>query len=171
MADIAAADVSAVILWRAHAGKLQNRGQRTMIDVAVKITVDPGTTDAYPTGGIPLTNLFTTGNASDTGLDVNLPIVEMTRGGYAQISDALFPATPAFFYNGGVTAASQTLVLGVSPADDGTKNVMLVQYPNEDITTNTTVTTGLATGDKDIVYTTVLRGFLRHGVTFPGIDA
>ncbi len=170
MVAIAAGDVTAAILYRTHVGKTQNRGQRTMIDVALKITIDPGTDDTYPTGGIPLTNLFTTGNASDTGLDVSMPIIEMTQGGFARISDALAPATPAAFYNGGATAATQTLVLYCIPADDGTNPITISQYPAEDVTANTTVDNPIATGDKDIVYTTVLRGFLRQGVTFPGID-
>ena len=154
MADIVAGDVTYSEIYKTIlpvAGSTKGK-----IQIACRLTIDPGTTDFYPTGGIPLTDLFTAGNVKDTGIDVTKPIFGIA--GLARISDAQAPAAPAMFNNGGVTAASQTLVLYVTAADDGTKKDTLLQYPAEDITTNTTVTAPLATGDKDIRVNLLLIG-------------
>lgn len=154
MAAIVAGDVSLVV-WDKEFILKAGQDKRN-IRIHGRLQIDPGTTDTYVTGGIPLTNLFTTGNGSYTGIDPAKPIMGVC--GPARISDAVAPACAALYYDGGATAASQTLVLLIPPADDGTKNDTLVQYPAEDITTNTTVTTPLANGDKDIYVDIIIWG-------------
>lgn len=165
MAAIVAADTTATIRERIVL-PLKTAGM-PMIMVTVDCLCDPGTTDTYPTGGLVLSPLFTTGNASDTWLDVNYPITSLGAI-TARISDAETPACPARFNNGGATAATQTLVLYVMVKDDGTKSDTWIEYPAEDVTTNTTVTTPIANGDKDIRWTMTLIGRLRPDVTTTG---
>jgi hypothetical protein len=154
MAAITAGDVTAAII-DARALNPREPGAPNY-SVVCELTIDPGTTDTYPTGGIPLTNQFDSTHAQFLGLDIRYPIRGIPT--VARISDALAPMCPAYFYNGGTTAASQTLVLGVTPKDDGTKSDTFIEYPAEDVTTNTTVTTPIANGDKDIKVTLVLYG-------------
>jgi hypothetical protein len=159
MADIAAGDVTCKVVSRRKVGAAPYLDSNLMrVEVDIELTIDPGTTDAYPTGGIPLTAAFTeaSGEHIDTGLDVTQPIREI-GGKYARISSGVTVGTPAFFHNGGVTAASQTLVLHRIP-DDGANAVCLVEYANTDVT----ATGGIAAGDTDIIYRTTLVGFLRH---------
>lgn len=159
MADIAAGDVTCKVLSRRKVGANPYQdGNLQRVEVDIELTIDPGTSDAYPTGGIPLTAAFTeaSGEHIDTGLDVTQRIRE-EGGGYARISSGVTVTTPAFFYNGGVTAASQTLVLQRVP-DDGANAVCFVEYANTDVT----AAGGIAAGDTDIVYRTTLVGTLRH---------
>lgn len=107
MAAITAGDVTAAII-DARALTPREPGAPNY-SVVCELTIDPGTSDTYVTGGIPLTNQFDSTHAQFLGLDVRYPI----RGicSEARISDALSPACGAYFYNGGTTAAAQTLVL------------------------------------------------------------
>lgn len=154
MAAIVADDVTGIVLDRRI---LQPREPGAPnYRVIVELTIDPGTTDTYPTGGIPLTNQFTSTHAQFLNLDITKTIRGICTN--ARISDALAPACPAAFYNGGATAAAQTLVLYAMVKDDGTKSDCWIEYPPEDVTTNTSVTTPIATGDKDIVVVLELYG-------------
>ena len=159
MADIAAADTSAVILERFIVPTF-TAGPPLLIVVA-KITIDPGSSDAYPTGGIILSPLFTTGNASDTWLDTNQPITALGPVILRCAAATLTPLNSALFYNGGTTAAAQTLVL--CGAADASGSV--AQFANTDITAAGL----LAAGDTDPVGVIALMGRLRPGITPTGI--
>lgn len=165
MADIAAGDVTNVVLARRRVGF--GSGGAVIVDVDCDVTIDPGTDDAYPTGGIPLTTLFTLANGQniDTGLDTTQPIMEIGAPGYARISSGVTVGTPAMFFNGGTTPATQTLVLFRIP-DNGANAVCLDQYANTDVT----AAGGIAAGDTDIRYRTTLRGTLRHDARAYRID-
>lgn len=111
MAAIVAADVSAKILYRQlYAPDSVQPAIQPIIVVGVGITVDPGTDKTYPSGGIPLDNLFTSGNASDTKLDIKQPIYQI-RDAQMQAAAATFsPSFPAK-YEQGSTAATNVLRL------------------------------------------------------------
>ncbi len=110
MADIVADDVTTTILFRSFAGKTVNQGNQLLMDVAVEWNIEPGTTDTYPTGGIPLTNCFTSGNAKELGFDLKKPIVEVGRS-IARIDTGVTLGAVGMFYNGGTAATDQKLVL------------------------------------------------------------
>lgn len=125
MADIAAADVSAKILYqKPYAPDSEQPTNEPLIHVRVGITIDPGTTDAYPTGGIPLTNLFTSGNASDTKLDTNRKIIHKGAANLRASASVLTPSLPCFFHQGGSAAADQKLILCASQAVLGPRLVV-----------------------------------------------
>lgn len=147
MADIVAADVSAKILFRERLHTLGTGGQ-PLILVGVEITVDPGTTDTYPTGGIPLTNLFTTGNASDTWLDVLQPILEVGQG-FCRIDTGVTISAKANFYSSAATAAGQVLVLQRSAALPSITGTTIAVASATSITDsgNGLVTAGFKVGD------------------------
>lgn len=107
MAAIVAADVTSKNQWYMTADSKQGVLQPTVL-VLCKITVDPGTDDTYPSGGIPLTALFTAADASDTKLDFNLPIKQI---GSAQIQAAAATFSPSFSakFEQGSTAAANVL--------------------------------------------------------------
>src|SRR5690349_4059286 len=113
MVDIAAAKVTAQVLSRRYAGNADYGGTSSVgreMEVELLLTIDPGTTDAYPTGGIPLTTIFTEANGQeiDTGLDVAQQITPIGQP-QMRISTGVTVLAPAIFHNGGQTAASQTL--------------------------------------------------------------
>ena len=111
MADIVAADVTSKNDWLIIGPDSKQPVRQARILVRCKITVDPGTTDAYPTGGIPLTVLFTSGTSNDSKLDINQPIMWLNSGAYMQAAAATF--TPAFpvKYEQGSTPATNVLRL------------------------------------------------------------
>lgn len=172
MAAIVAGDTTATILFREKLSGIA-RGNETLIVVGVEITIDPGTTDTYPTGGILLTNLFTTGNASDTWLDTTRPIMALgstiLRYYDSAAPTTLTPACPAAFYNGGSTAATQTLVVYQNAADDGTKKINMAEHTTDDVTDSTNITNPIAGADKDMRCRLTLMGFLRPDVTVTGV--
>jgi hypothetical protein len=110
MADIVAADVTNSIIAKLEFS--QGGQSKKQLLVICEVTVDPGTTDAYPTGGIPLTNLFTAGEAADTGLDPAKPIRGVASE--AKIDNAVTTMASCRFHNGGTTAADQKLVISVA---------------------------------------------------------
>ena len=110
MADIAAADVTATYFSnRVYSGM---PSQVVALRVTARITVDPGTTDAYPTGGIPLSALF----AGDLGaLDCLLdPAFDIIQEGSAMLRKSITDfsiAFPATFIKTGTTAADCKLMV------------------------------------------------------------
>lgn len=126
MADIAAADVTWSQFHRVVTP--QAGSDRKLIQVNGRITIDPGTTDAYPTGGIPLTNVFT----DFTGIDVTKPIIGQISLVRNNAGVALF--IKGYFYNGGTTAATQTLVLTNIVEGGATAAIQEVELANSDIT-------------------------------------
>lgn len=151
MADIAAGDVTCKVVSRRKVGAAPYLDSNLMrVEVDIELTIDPGTTDSYPTGGIPLTAAFTeaSGEHIDTGLDVTQPIREI-GGGRARISTGATVTTPAFFFNGGVTAASQTLVLQRAAALPSITGTGLAVASATSITDsgNGLVTAGFKVGD------------------------
>lgn len=165
MANIVAADVSAKILSKTpvYEGTFPGSPRRLMM-VTVGITVDPGTTDAYPTGGIPLDNLFTKDNASDTGLDTNETIIQVGPALLRAAEGTLTPALPAYFYKGGVAASDCTLVVMNVLADGGTNPTSLIEHANSDITA--AAAAGGIGGDTDPYCELTLIGRLRNDVAF-----
>lgn len=159
MADIAVADVTAKILYRKpYAPDSEQPTNEPLIHVRVGITVDPGTDDAYPTGGIPLDNLFTAGNASDTKLDVTKPIYQKGIGLMRAAAATFTPVMPAFYHQAGATAATQKLRLYLGAANASA--VAHAEHGNSDITAATSFN-----GDTDPYVEIDLIGTLRPGET------
>lgn len=161
MADIAAGDVTAQILWREMLTSPQG-ARKPLITVGVRITIDPGSSDAYPTGGVPLTSLFgSAGGVSDTKIDPSQPVVALGPGILRAAAGTLTPGLVCYHYDGGNTAASQTLVMMNVLADGGTNPTALAQLANSDITG--TAASGFIGGDTDPVVEMVFIGRLREG--------
>jgi len=133
MADIDTTDdVSAkIILKRVTALPQEQKG---MIECVVEVTINPGTADAYPTGGISLYNLFTADTTSDTGIDPTKPVYGMagifTPTGTSQAKGLL-----CNFADTAATAVGKKLVVYNYEADNVTLSQgTLVETVNTDLT-------------------------------------
>lgn len=114
MADIVAANVTAQIISAVDFPSYTAGGGGNTIKRRVVARITIATNTDFPANGIPLTNLFTTNDASDTKLDVTRPI--WARSGplkTSAIAAGTFSA-PTQFSNGGTTAATQTLLVLVA---------------------------------------------------------
>lgn len=118
MADIAAADVTARRLRIAKWGPDSSMPMgKIPIEVTMGVTIDPGTTDAYPTAGIPLTTLFsgstpnTTPAAGDSGLDPTQLIIYPDAVTVRAAAATYTPNFKGTFQNSAATAAGQLLRL------------------------------------------------------------
>lgn len=145
MADIAAADVTWSLIHRILTP--QPGSDRVGVQAVGQITVDPGTADTYPTGGIPLTNVFT----DYTGIDVTKPILGVVSMVRNNAGVATF--IKGYFYNGGTTAASQTLVLTNIVEGGATAAIQEAELANSDITG-----ANFLGGDNDMICDIVLYG-------------
>ena len=112
MTDIVAGDVSARILRRSMVNPASSEAEagQPWVNAVVDIVIDISTNADVPSGGIPLTNLFTASNANDTGLDPAQPIY--TSGLVSMVSDATETTRlPCEFLQSGATAATQVLAV------------------------------------------------------------
>ena len=128
--DIAAGDTTSHIVY----SQVNRRGgaAKGAMTVACRLTIDPNVDDNYPTGGILLTNMFTADAVGDIGMDPSKPIIGVCSPCRANDGVVLF--IKAYFYNGGTTAAAQTLVLMNIIEGGSTIAIQEVALPNSDIT-------------------------------------
>lgn len=171
MGAIVAADITAVPMYRVILGQPQNRGADTMMEVCMKVSVVTDVTDSdYVTGGLPLDNLFTAGNASDTGLDTSRPIFGKVLSGALFKGDPTSDAgvtnsMPAAFRNKATGASGQKLWLGKAQANDAGATGI------DEMTAATIVGADLLTAVGTHVCFLELKGFKRPGYVAAGVDA
>ena len=106
MADISATnDVTASIIRKVltpTAGS--NKGQ---IEVVAEVTIDPGTADAYPAGGVSLYSMFTASDSNDTGIDPTKPVYGMAGNLVSSLVTTL--SGNVHFLDGAATALGKTV--------------------------------------------------------------
>lgn len=164
MVDVVANDVSAVILSRRALYTGQLPGQiPQLVMVVAGITIDPGTTDTYPTTGIPLDNLFqAAGGVSDTWLDVTQQIIGIPSVLH-ESATAFTRQMPVFFLKTGTAANTAKLVLGASNGA-AAGLAALQNLGNTDLTDAT-----VFNGDTDPYCEMAFIGFLRPGKTLANV--
>ena len=121
MTDIVAANVSARILRRSMVNPASSESEAgsPWVVVDADILIDVSTNADVPAGGIPLTNLFTSGATGDTGID---PAQEVFSTGLVSMVADSAETTRVIceFLHTGATAATQILAVYEIPADGGT---------------------------------------------------
>ena len=160
MVDVLAAAVSAKKISVNYATPdSQRRTSAPEIEVIADVSVVIASGETYERDtGIPLTNLFTTANASDVGLDVNQPITMMNGLGFCvRRLPTTRSATRARSKHGGLRSS---LILFNAPANAAA--IALNEVGDDADLTALTVAFGAAT---TAVARLVLRGTLRPGVS------
>jgi hypothetical protein len=161
MVDVLAAAVSAKKISVNYATPdSQRRTSAPEIEVIADVSVVIASGETYERDtGIPLTNLFTTANASDVGLDVNQPITMMNGLGILRkaASDYTVGYPCAIKHTAG---SAPSLILFNAPANAAA--IALNEVVDDADLTAATVAFGAAT---TAVARLVLRGTLRPGVS------
>ena len=166
MVDVLAAAVSAKKISVNYATPdSQRRTSAPEIQVIADVSVVIASGETYERDtGIPLTNLFTTANASDVGMDVNQPITMLNEG--ARLRKAAADYTVAYMTALKHTAGSApSLVLFNAPANAAA--IALNEVVDDADLTAETVAFGAAT---TAVVRVVLRGTLRPGVSIEDLS-
>lgn len=157
MVNLTAADTTAV---RKSVVMLYSNGQRRttnpIVEVRARLTVSTATRTDYPTGGILLTNQFTTGNASDLGFDVSQPIELVSQARLRKTATDYTVAMPCELAHTIGSAPTLVCYLGDANAADSAER----EHPNSDMTAATSFG---AAGSH--VCDITLRGVLRGGVS------
>ncbi len=161
MADIAASDVTATRVSVNYATPdSQRRTTNPEIEITADIKVSTATNTTYERDtGIPLTNLFTTSNASDLGLDVSQAITLI--GGMTVLRKSATDYTvgyPATIKH--TSGSAPSLILFNAPANAAA--IALNEVVDDADLTAATVAFGAAGTH---VARVVLRGTLRNGVS------
>lgn len=167
--EIVAADVTRVIrnIWRLDTG--QSSGEPLIaVNFQLVITTSAGHVNYDTTNKVPLTNLFTTDNASDCYLDVLQPITQMGLGYLIKDSSTVTKALVVAFRKGGSTAATQQVLLYAANDTAGTAGQPLNELGTGN--TNVDLTNAVNFGANSVCVADItLVGRKRPNITIPGV--
>ena len=128
---VAAGDTTCAVLYKRITPRPGQ--QKGICEAWCRLTIDPGTDDLYKTGGILLTNMFTSTHGTFCGIDVAEPV--WGQASMARNDAGVATFIKAYFYNGGTTAAAQTLVLTNIVEAGSTAAIQEAQLAGTDLVT------------------------------------
>lgn len=171
MGAIASTQVTSLVLDAWVIGRTQNRGNKTRVGMLVKISIDGATDNAYVTGGIPLTALFTDGNASDLKLDLTQPVwssgmVPLWKSDPGADAGVVASVPAMLRVKSGAPAASNYKLWCGKVAANDAGNTGIDEAAAADLSG-----TDLLGAAGTFVCYMVICGTLRQGETISGIDA